>query len=87
MPPITEDFKRRLSEIMQDAREQGLSHIDVISGDLHRRVGGYPASDGKHSMPSCCNAMKGMMQGGDEVLCSPDSGLGATLKIRYYLSP
>lgn len=86
MPPTTEDFKRRLSEIMQDARERGLSHIDVKSGDLHRQVGGYP-NGGKHSMPSCCNAMKGMMQGNDEVLCSPDRGRGATLKIRYYLSP
>jgi len=86
MLPTVEDFKRQLSETMQDAREQGLPYIDVESGDLHRKVGGYP-NGGNHRMPVCCHAMRGMMQGNDEVLHSPDSGQGATLKIRYYLSP
>lgn len=86
MPPTVEDFKGRLSEIMQDAREQGLSHIDVKSGYLHRQVGGYP-NGGNHRMPSCCQAMKGMMQDNDAVLYTQDSGQSPDLKIRYYLSP
>lgn len=86
MPPSTEDFERQLLELIQHAKLQGQPFIDVVSGELHRQVGGYPANDGNHRMPVCCEVMKNMMQDNDEILYSPDSGQGATLKIRYYLS-
>ena len=56
--------------------------IELVSGDIHRELGGYP--DPNHRMPSCCNAMRNLMSNDDEVLYSPKKGNGATLKIRYY---
>jgi len=61
-----------------------LPFIDLTSGDIHREVGGYPAADGKHHMPCCCEAMYSMMKGNDEVISAPPSGKGATVTIRYY---
>jgi 5-methylcytosine-specific restriction protein A len=87
MPPNAEDFERQLFELIRNAREQRQQFIDVVSGELHRQVGGYPANDGNHRMPVCCEVMKNIMQDGDEILYSPDSGQGATLRIRYHLSP
>lgn len=36
------DFHTVLREIFFSKEKQGLSKIAVNSGDLHRRVGGYP---------------------------------------------
>lgn len=57
-------------------------YLDIVSGDIHRELGGYPGRN--HSMPSCCNAMRDIMKSNDEVLETPNKGNGATLKIRYY---
>jgi hypothetical protein len=80
-PPTTADFQRELDRIFRVARDQHLSHIDIVSRELHREFGGYPGTD--HRMPTCCNVMLNNMQAGDEVLYSPPKGRGATLKIRY----
>lgn len=58
--------------------------LNIISGDVHRKVGGYPSKN--HSMPLCCNVMYSMKKVEDVVLHSSPKGKGATLKIRYYLS-
>jgi hypothetical protein len=47
------------------AHAQGLSHIDILSGDLHRRFGGYPGQD--HRMPVCCDVMRKNMRPADEI--------------------
>lgn len=57
-------------------------YIDLVSGNIHRELGGYPGKN--HSMPNCCNAMRSLMIDGDIVLCSPRKGNGATLKVRFY---
>lgn len=57
-------------------------HIDLISGNIHRAVGGYPGSN--HRMPVCCEVMYDRIKGDDEVIVAPPKGKGATLKIRYY---
>ena len=57
-------------------------HIDIVSGDVHRAVGGYPGNN--HRMPVCCEVMYDRMKGRDEVLAAPPKGKGATVKIRYY---
>ena len=59
-----------------------LPYKDIVSGELHREVGGYPARS--HHMPQCCQAMYNMMAGDDEVLEAPPSGKGAYVKVRYY---
>lgn len=59
-----------------------LEYIDLNSGEIHRELGGYPGK--KHSMPSCCEAMRSMMTKQDYILKQPLKGNGASLTIRYY---
>jgi len=81
--PSTSDFEMALQSLLTTAQEEGKPYLDVISGDLHRTVGGYPGA--QHRMPSCCEVMRNAMKPGNEVLDSPRKGKGATLMIRYYL--
>ena len=83
MPPNTQDFQNELNNILMSAQKQGAPYVDAVSGDLHRRVGGYPAHN--HRMPPCCSVMKRNMKADDRILQEPDSGQGATLIIRYKL--
>ena len=54
------------------------------SGDLHKRVGGYPGSN--HRMPVCCEVMYAeMIDGVDEILHAPPKRKGASLEIEYLL--
>ncbi|MFA7098268.1 MAG: HNH endonuclease [Gammaproteobacteria bacterium] len=73
------DFKEL---ILSKIKNMNSEYVDLVSGDIHREVGGYPGSN--HRMPSCCNAIRDIMYNDDEVLYSPKKGNGATLKIRYY---
>jgi len=81
--PLTRDFEDMLRSLLAKGKEEGNLHLDVIAGDLHRIVGGYPGP--QHRMPLCCDVMRKAMKPGDEVLSSPPKGKGATLNIRYYL--
>jgi len=81
--PTALDFQNALQEMLSFAEKEGKKHLAVVSGDLHRVVGGYPGPN--HRMPICCNVMKKMMQLGDEILYEPPKGQGATLTIKYYL--
>jgi len=76
------DFEKELSNVLYEANQQGLSHIDVSSRDLHIRVGNYPGPD--HRMPVCCNIMRKKMGPNDIVLKEPPSGQGVIV-IRYFL--
>ena len=77
------DFQKELDKISEVAQSQRTLHVDVKSGDLHRRVGGYPGRN--HRMPLCCEVMKRNIKQGDQILQQPPSGQGATLIIRYKL--
>jgi hypothetical protein len=79
--PNAEDFHRILAKYFQESQDAKQVSITLESGQVHRRVGGYPG--GSHRMPMCCGVMKKMMQDGDELLYAPPSGKGASLKIRY----
>lgn len=81
--PSTGDFAAELERMLRDARTEGLASLVVTSGELHRRVGGYPGPD--HRMPACCSAMKARCRGLDRIIVGPPSGHGATLKIEYNL--
>jgi hypothetical protein len=83
-PPKAEDFRRALWRLFQQAESLGLSHTDVVAGELHREVGGYPGAN--HRMPVCCDVMRSMMKAGDMILAMPSSGRGASLVIRYALA-
>lgn len=83
MMPTTDDFRRALHQEFQEAQEKGLKSIRIISGDFHRKVGGYPGTN--HRMVACCNVMHGEVKAGDVIVSSPPSGKGATLTIEYML--
>lgn len=77
------DFERAINIMLENARRKGDSYVDIVSGQVHRLVGGYPGQN--HKMPTCCNVMYRMMKARDQVLESPPSGKGASLKIRYFV--
>lgn len=81
MLPTKSDFENALEEIFRDAEAQELIAVEIVSGDLHQKLGGY--TDSNHRLPSCCAAMRDAMVPTDEVLNSPEKGYGATLRVRY----
>lgn len=84
MIPTVEDFRIGLDKILKKSQNEGKSHIDIISSDLHRMVGGYP-NKGNHRMSTCCFIMRKSMQRNDMILYEPRCGKGATFKVRYVL--
>jgi hypothetical protein len=83
MPPTSEDFSNELNLRFRTATYEGVDHLIVISGELHRKVGGYPTPYNR--MPICCDVMLNAMNLGDEILRQPPKGKGATLEIRYLI--
>ncbi len=81
MPDSVYDFQKALDSVFASALADGRDSVEVVSGDLHRLVGGYPGHD--HRMPACCQVMKSNMKPGDSVVAGPPSGQGASLAIRY----
>ena len=81
--PKKEDFIKEIQKLKQEAKTKGLEYVDIVSGDVHRTLGGYPGKN--HRMRICCEVMYEMMGVKDEVLNAPASTYGATVEIRYYL--
>jgi len=77
-------FRNEIIRLKNEAKAKGLPYIEIVSGDVHRNVGGYTSSN--HRMPICCDVMDSMKNEGDEIIYAPVKGKGATLKIRYYLN-
>lgn len=65
------------------AFERGASFLDVVSGEVHRTLGGYPGRS--HRMPVVCGTMRDLRDPSDLIVQSPPKGNGATLKIRYMI--
>lgn len=82
-PPDAAAFEKGIRLIWKNGKASGLTFVEIESGDLHRRLGGYPGPG--HRMPDCCQVMRRLMTGRDSVLKEPPSGKGATLLIRYAL--
>jgi hypothetical protein len=83
MPPSAWDFQNQLTAILNSARQTGMAYVDIESGHLHKKAGGYPHSNERMSL--CCEVMKKMMRRGDAVLKDLTTGQDATLVIRYKL--
>ena len=81
--PNKDDFVKEIMKMQQVAKDEGAAYIDIVSGDVHRKLGGYPGTN--HRMPICCDAMYERMKPGDEIIEAPPKGKGATVKVRYYL--
>ena len=78
--PTAQDFRDKLNSIFSTA---STSFVNIVAGDLHRAVGGYPNKN--HRMPLCCREMRETMKAGDVIMYEPPSGEGSTFHIRYKL--
>jgi 5-methylcytosine-specific restriction protein A len=81
--PVIGEFEAEIRRRLAEAQAHGESFVDILSGDVHREMGGYPGED--HRMPSCCAAMRTLMGPRDEIISQPRKGNGATVRIRYAL--
>ena len=81
--PSVDEFQSELRSLLREAESRSLPHLEINSGQLHRKLGGYPGT--KAQMPSCCLAMYHEQKAGDEVISRPPKGKGASLTIRYQL--
>lgn len=81
--PTAQDFKDAIGKKFLDAKSQNRASVQIISGDLHRELGGYPGRN--HRMPVCCEVMYNLMQDSDEIITAPPKGRGASLTIEYHL--
>ena len=77
------DFNKELQARFARASLQGAKSVVVVSGDVHRALGGYPGKT--HQMPVCCQVMYKEQRTGDRVVAAPPKGQGATLSIEYLL--
>ena len=84
--PTKAEFRAELLSQLHQAELQGANHVEITSGALHRKLGGYPPLLGEsHQMPACCAAMYDEMRAVDAIVSAPKKGKGATLTIRYAL--
>lgn len=83
MIPTSQAFQDQLDQLFESATKEGLSHIDITSGYLHRQVWGYYGRN--HRMPICCYVLKKNMKHDDSIIEQPENDQGATLTIRYKL--
>jgi 5-methylcytosine-specific restriction protein A len=81
--PTRIDFETELERQLVIARNSGREYKVIISGDLHRSVGGFPGPD--HRMPTCCAVMRNRMRENDKIINQPLKGNGASLQIKYNL--
>ncbi|MBV9199464.1 MAG: GIY-YIG nuclease family protein [Alphaproteobacteria bacterium] len=81
--PSVDEFRFAIRSQFREAEERGLPHLEINSGQLHRKLGGYPGP--KAQMPSCWRAMYNEQQAGDEIIFRPPKGNGASLTICYRL--
>jgi translation initiation factor IF-1 len=56
-----------------------LISIEVKSGNLHKLL------NAENRMPTVCNAMRKLMQDGDEIIAEPPRRDGNNVRIKYYL--
>ena len=83
MGPTVQDFQKEIDYILASAQKMGARSIEINSGYLHQRVGGYLSAYNK--MSTCCNIMKKTMQPGDKILRETATEDDAFLVIHYQL--
>lgn len=82
-----ESFRAELRAQIGRAERQGRQHVEINAGELHRLIGGYPASPGApHRMPLCCSVMRDELERGNaEIVFQTESGQGSSFTVRYLL--
>jgi len=81
MAPKAADFRSELLRQLNEAESAGKAWIDINSGELHRKVGGYPGPH--HRTPMCCNVMRQVQRQPSDVVVSAKKADGAKFTIRY----
>lgn len=76
----TNQIRAYIEKILNEAKEAGFDYIDIISGDIHKRM------NLKNKMPSVCSAMYQLVKEKDVILHKTPSGKSSTIKIRYYVT-
>lgn len=74
-----DEISNFINNILEQAREDKLKYIDLVSGEIHKNMGL------KNKMPSVCAAMYKARKGNDEILKTTPSGKSSTIVIRYYI--
>ncbi len=75
----TAEIRNFIKNILDQAREAKLKYIDIVSGEIHKKMGL------KNKMPSVCDAMYKLRKENDEILKTTPSGRSSTIVIRYYI--
>jgi hypothetical protein len=80
-----DDFRSEMYRMMHEAMREGRKTADINAGELHRRVGDYPAQNDRMSL--CCEVMNAAFapDAGDVILEKPPDAWGGSLTIRYSL--
>ena len=81
--PTKDQFRSEVRSQLRSAELRGDAFAEINSGEVHRKLGGYPATI--HQMRPCCDAMYDEKRAGDIILSAPKKGHGASLTIRYAL--
>ena len=63
--PSVDEFRSAIRSQFREAEARCLPKIEINSGQLHRKLGGYPGP--KAQMPSCCQAMYHEKKLGDDL--------------------
>lgn len=81
--PGIKDYLQALNEKKEQARQAGLTEIEISSKLLHQEISPEHAT-----MPTCCQAMYKVALEGDEIIRRPrgTTGYGSHLTIRYQLN-
>ena len=72
-----DDFRAEIRSQIRRAEASGAAHIEINSGEVHRKLGGYPGTN--HRMPVCCDAMYEERRNSDPVIAAPAKRKGASL--------
>ncbi len=75
--PGTAEIKKYIGKLKNEAREKGLTYVNLKANDIHKAMGL------KSRMPAVCNAMKQSMNPGDCVKHETTSGFSSTYEIQY----
>ena len=80
-----DEIRKFIDNLLQEAKSRDQESLTLVSGDIHRQLG-LDKLLTNNRIPLVCSVMKQKLkQYGGEILHTTPSGLGRTIKIKYYL--
>jgi len=81
--PSADTFRAEIEAQIHRAHQQERPHVEINAGELHRKLGGYPAVNA-HQMPTCCHVLWSVYDSAkDNIVFRPESGYGPSLTIQF----